>query len=184
MHFSTILVLNNLLVLFAKAQSNATYTFSISSSVGAPTTVSLSPAQSSEASCLASCAATDTTCRANCITLSLEGYAEQNHTIECISACPHGNGTAVDNLAYENCQKACLSSATVVSASIPSATATSGSAPKKSVEATSATVTQAAKGSSTKSSAPSSATSEAAADTLYIKKAWTGVVILAAVFSL
>ena len=57
--------------------------------------------------------ASDAICRAKCIVASEGDYAQQNKTIDCISDCPKGNGTAADNLAFENFQKGCLMSATI-----------------------------------------------------------------------
>jgi hypothetical protein len=73
----------------------------------------LTPAQSSQAACLDACPADEPSCRAKCIVINPGDYAQQNSTIDCISSCEKGNGTATDNLNYENCQKACVAEATV-----------------------------------------------------------------------
>jgi len=67
----------------------------------------------------------DPSCRASCIVVP-DGDSAQNRTIECIGACPKGNGTSDDNAAFELCQKGCIASATLTSATA-AATATGGS---------------------------------------------------------
>lgn len=112
MRFSTI-IFSAALAGVSIAQSNST---SASGAVVPTTTYALTPAQSSQATCLAACPADDALCRSKCIVINEGDYAQQNRTIDCVSACPKGNGTEADNLTFENCQKGCLASATVTPA--------------------------------------------------------------------
>jgi hypothetical protein len=105
MRFSTIFITATLAALSA-AQSNETA--SSTAPVVATTTFSLTPAQSSQASCLEACQADDPSCRAACIVVDEGDFTQQNRTIDCITECPKGNGTETDNLNFENCQKACI----------------------------------------------------------------------------
>ncbi|KAI1436580.1 hypothetical protein GGR50DRAFT_692986 [Xylaria sp. CBS 124048] len=106
----TSFVVAGLFAIVANAQSSAQET----GSAVASTTVSVDPAQSSEASkveqCLAACDPSDTKCRANCIAVPSPDTQNVNATTACVAACPQGNGTAADNQSYENCVNGCISS--------------------------------------------------------------------------
>ncbi|EPE32789.1 hypothetical protein GLAREA_07923 [Glarea lozoyensis ATCC 20868] len=106
MRISTIIVSGVMAALSVRAQST---TESVASG-----TQSVSPVQATQAACLAACPATDTKCRDACI---VDPVGVPNPAIACITnTCTQGNGTAAENLAFENCQKACRSSAATVTA--------------------------------------------------------------------
>jgi len=146
--------------------------------------VSLSPAQSSQASCLASCASTDPSCRAKCVVVPEGDYSQQNRTIECIADCPKGNGTATDNLNFENCQKDCLVSATMTSATA-APTATGGSTGSGPVTGDAKPSGTNGAGVSATGSSPSATSSKSAAGNVQLGVSVVGVVgLFAALFAL
>jgi len=185
MQFSTLLI-TSVFAAFAAAQNASTTTAPVSSSVA------LTPAQSSQASCLDACNPQDPSCRAGCIVVP-DGDSAQNHTIECIGACPKGNGTSEDNANFENCQKSCIASATLTSSG-PAATATGstgGSATGGSATGGSATGGAKTTGTSgntatgTNGAVASATSSKAAADNVRVGVSVAGVVgVFAAVFAL
>ena len=59
-------------------------------------------------------------------------YGQQNATITCVSSCAEGNGTAEDNLNYEDCLKGCLASATITPATTAAPAAASTGDPESS----------------------------------------------------
>ncbi|TVY91696.1 hypothetical protein LAWI1_G002969 [Lachnellula willkommii] len=113
MRFSTLVVSSVLAVLSVRAQN--TTVAPVSSSVA------LTPAQSSQASCLSACDAKDPSCRQSCIIVPEGDYSAQNNTIACIDSCTQGDGTSAANAAYEACQKGCVASAATTPASTSAA---------------------------------------------------------------
>ncbi|KAH8646013.1 hypothetical protein BGZ60DRAFT_438349 [Tricladium varicosporioides] len=109
MQFSTILV-SSIFAAVAIAQ-NAT---SVTSSLVVSGTQAITPAQSTQASCLAACNPRDTACLNACI---VAPSGTVNPIISCISSCSQGDGSSSANAAYLSCQKNCLSAATVTSTS-------------------------------------------------------------------
>jgi len=172
MRLSTIIASSVLAVLSVKAQN--TTVAPVSSSV------SLTPAQSSQASCLSTCDPKDTSCRSGCIIVPEGDYAAQNRTVDCISACVQGNGTEAENEAYEACQKGCVASATISpSSTAPKETGTGtakGTATGSGGKTTgTGTATEASGGSTSTGSSPSATSSKAAADTLRMGVSLTGI---------
>ena len=121
-------------------------------------TQGLTPAQSSQAACLSACMylpiiskhmlrvagpATDPSCRAACVPDSAPSgdYAQQNATINCIASCDHGDGTAAENLVYQDCLKDCVASATITPASTAAPTTEAGSTATATGDAGSAATT-------------------------------------------
>ncbi|KAH8821776.1 hypothetical protein F5884DRAFT_102338 [Xylogone sp. PMI_703] len=202
MHFNALFAFTSLVVLSANAQSTTTPTSEV---LGASSTVTLTPAQSSQAACLAACPATNPICRASCVPVANGDTAQQNRTFECIAACSPGKGTASDNLAYTNCQKACLTGAAVTSPPAASPTATAGSSSGSSSQLSdsgdsssavshskgsgsnhgSGTATSSASGSSASSASSSSATPNAASGKMQLGSSCAGILgIFAAVLAL
>lgn len=122
MRFSTILASGVLAALSVSAQNETAAVVS--------GTAPVTPAQSSQAACLAACPATDPSCRDACI---IDPTGVPNPAIACIDACVQGNGTAVDNQNYENCQRNCRLSSAVLVTSTPAPT---GAATKTGADAT------------------------------------------------
>jgi len=121
----------------------------------------VTPAQASEAACLKTCAANDATCQSNCVLVGVG----VNPIADCLAACPHGNGTAAENNAYEQCIEGCISTATPQATAMPSSTlVTSASAATTAPGATSGGVSATAAGTVTGSSASPTATKNAAAN--------------------
>jgi len=108
MRFSTIIVSGVLAALSVSAQNTTAAVVS--------GTQGVTPAQSSQASCLAACPATDPKCRDACI---VDPTGIPNPAIACINACVQGNGTAAENAAYETCQRNCRLSSAVLVTSTP-----------------------------------------------------------------
>ncbi|RDL41097.1 uncharacterized protein BP5553_01076 [Venustampulla echinocandica] len=181
MRFATVVLSVALAAVSVHAQ-NATTVPAVSSSVA------LSPAQSSQATCLSSCAATDPACRAKCIVIPEGDYAQQNRTIDCISECPKGNGTATDDKNFLNCQKGCLASATITPSSTPAATGTgkSGAGNTSGGAKPTGTATDGSEVSASGSgSSPAATSSKSAADNVHLGISVAGVVgLFAAVFAL
>jgi len=105
MRFSTIAISGVMAALSVSAQSTT--------ESGGPSGT-LTPVQATQAACLAACPPTSPTCRDACI---VDPVGVPNPAIACITnTCTQGNGTAAENLAFENCQKACRASAISVTA--------------------------------------------------------------------
>ncbi|KAI9851761.1 MAG: hypothetical protein M1838_002838 [Thelocarpon superellum] len=78
----------------------------------ATATFSGTPAQISQAGCLASCNPTDNTCRSACLVgpAANPNDVPANQTTDCAKQCVQGDGSSADNVAYGNCLSACISS--------------------------------------------------------------------------
>ncbi|KAJ3502485.1 hypothetical protein NM208_g16718 [Fusarium decemcellulare] len=72
-------------------------------------TVSLSPAQQSQADCIEACDAGDVKCQSYCITVPSPDEKNINATTECVAACPKGKGSAADTEKYSVCLQGCIS---------------------------------------------------------------------------
>ncbi|PVH69340.1 hypothetical protein DL98DRAFT_505866 [Cadophora sp. DSE1049] len=179
MHFTIILFSSALAFLSINGQStNVTSSPSILMS---STTVTLTPAQSSQAACLNLCSDNDAKCRAKCVVSDLD-YVQQNKTIDCISACPKGNGTAADNLAFESCQKGCLASASI---SVYKTTTNIYSSTSGGIRTTASGTMSNVAASTTTGTTSASTSSKAAADALRIAASMGGVMgVFAAVIVL
>jgi len=137
MRFSTIVVSGVMAALSVSAQN-------ITESVVSGTE-SLSPVQATQSACLAACPANNPKCRDACI---IDPVGVPNPAISCINDCTQGNGTAAENLAYENCQKACRSSAATVTATTDARPGyTGGAAAPAATTGTGASVTSVGSGS-------------------------------------
>jgi len=71
-------------------------------------TVSIDPAQASQAACLKKCDAGDVDCQAHCISVPSPNQSQANATNECVAKCPQGNGSAAQTNAYKNCIDQCV----------------------------------------------------------------------------
>lgn len=70
----------------------------------------------------------DVDCKAKCISVPSPDTQSVNSTTECVAACPQGNGTASDNLAYADCVNDCIGQYYFTSSGTPNlASSTSGS---------------------------------------------------------
>lgn len=75
----------------------------------APTpTMSLTPEQSRVAACLEACADGDVSCEAKCVNVPNPNEDMVSANQACVEACPRGNGTEADILAYETCLVGCV----------------------------------------------------------------------------
>jgi len=105
MHFSAVILAG----LFAVASANSSSAQSSSTvAVSSTSTYTLTPAQSSQATCLEDCKADDVDCRAACISAATPDATAANNTNNCVAACPKGNGTAAENAAYATCLEGCI----------------------------------------------------------------------------
>ncbi|KAH6662341.1 hypothetical protein B0J14DRAFT_645333 [Halenospora varia] len=183
MQFSTILV-SSIFAAVAIAQ-NAT---SVTSSLVVSGTQAITPAQSTQASCLAACNPRDTTCLNACI---VAPSGTVNPIITCINSCPQGDGSSTANAAYLLCQKNCLSAATVTSTSAAATGTGAGSVTGSAGVTTSAgTATGTAAGgvstgSGTATSSAAAKSSSAAAENVRVGASVAGAFgLFAAVFAL
>ncbi|RKU42661.1 hypothetical protein DL546_003297 [Coniochaeta pulveracea] len=72
------------------------------------TTYSMDPTQSAIIACLHNCPEGDVNCTAKCIAVPNPDTTAVNATNNCVADCPKGNGTATDNLNYQNCVNGCI----------------------------------------------------------------------------
>ncbi|KAH8905027.1 hypothetical protein BR93DRAFT_761199 [Coniochaeta sp. PMI_546] len=106
MRFTTVL-LSGLLAI-ASAQTTTTTPTTLAT---VTSTTSQSPAETSQSEitkCINACPAGDVGCTAKCIAVPNPDPAAVNATNQCVADCPKGNGTAADNLNYQNCVDACI----------------------------------------------------------------------------
>jgi len=105
----------------------ATFSAAQSTTVPAPVT-STDPSTAAQSSaseivrCLDACDDSDVTCRAKCIAVPNPTEEQVNDTNECVAACPQGNGTESDILAYGNCVDGCIGQHYFTSTGTPQAT--------------------------------------------------------------
>jgi len=71
-------------------------------------TVSLDPAQQSQADCLADCEAGDVKCQSYCITVPSPDEKNIEDTTKCVAACPKGKGSEADTEKYTACLNECI----------------------------------------------------------------------------
>ncbi|KAI4869319.1 hypothetical protein F4820DRAFT_407084 [Hypoxylon rubiginosum] len=143
-------------------------------------------AQAAMLACLNACDAADVNCQAKCIAVPSPDAQDANSTTTCAAACPQGNGTAADNLAFADCVNDCIgqyyftTSGTPNTASTTSGSSGSTGAVTPSVTAVESTVTSdgstfvtsfsstiAPSGSGSADSAASTSSSSAGADMLF-----------------
>ncbi|XXG99072.1 hypothetical protein Hte_005406 [Hypoxylon texense] len=174
------------------ASSSATDATSTTTDV-ASSTSNIDPAQDSAQAamlaCLNACDATDVNCQAKCIAVPSPDTQNVNSTTTCVAACPQGNGTAADNLAFADCVNDCIGQYYFTTSGTPNlASSTSGGsgssgstgAVTPSVTAVESTVTSdgstfvtsfsstiAPSGSGSADSAQSTSSSSAGADMLF-----------------
>lgn len=128
----------------------------------------------------------DVACTAKCVVVPNPDASQVNATNECVAACPQGNGTATDNLNYENCVSGCVGRFYFTSTGTPSPTdaagsnagSGSGSGGSSSVTGASASHTGSATGSAAGSA--SSTSSKAAADIVHVAGPAVGLLGLVA----
>ncbi|KAI9828685.1 MAG: hypothetical protein M1832_001788 [Thelocarpon impressellum] len=111
MQFSNILTLSGLLAV-ACAQSS---------------TFSGTPAQISQAACLAGCNPVDNNCRSGCLigpSINPDNLPA-NQTTECVAKCDQGKGSVQENAAYNQCLSGCIVSFYSFSQPTPTGTITS-----------------------------------------------------------
>lgn len=101
MRFTSMIVAGAFAVL-AAAQSADTTT------AAPPTSVALTPVQSSQAACLKACKDGDVDCQSHCITVPAPNDAQANATTECVAKCPQGKGTEADTNKYATCVQGCI----------------------------------------------------------------------------
>ncbi|OIW34392.1 hypothetical protein CONLIGDRAFT_2601 [Coniochaeta ligniaria NRRL 30616] len=107
MRFTTVLLSG--LVAVATAQTTTTTTPTTLSTATSTTSESVAETSQSEiVKCIDACPAGDVGCTAKCIAVPNPDPAAVNATNTCVAACPQGNGTATDNLNYQNCVDACI----------------------------------------------------------------------------
>jgi len=121
----TTLVFSGIIAL-ASAQSSSPPTTTPTTTSTPSTTWGLTPAQSSQASCLGACKKGDVDCQAKCVGAPNPDAADVNATNKCVAECPKGKGTATDNVNYANCVDGCIRNHFLTTTSVP-ATATGGS---------------------------------------------------------
>ena len=132
----------------------------------------------------------DVACTAKCVVVPSPDASQANATNECVAACPQGNGTATDNLNYENCVSGCVGRFYFTSTGTPSPTDAAGSNSGGSGSGGSSSVTGAPSsqtGSATGSAAgsASSTSSKAAADIVHVAGPAAGLLgLVAAILAL
>jgi len=106
MRFFTVILMAAIAVISVSGQYNDTsVTITI---VGGPSPTNA--AQSEESACLAACAADASACLQSCIVAvatSVAGTASVNKVALCQGNCTQGNGSAADNLGYQECLTGC-----------------------------------------------------------------------------
>ncbi|KAB5579887.1 hypothetical protein GE09DRAFT_418123 [Coniochaeta sp. 2T2.1] len=110
MRFTTIL-LTGLAAALASAQTTESTTVTTPTTLSTSTTADEAPAETSQSEitkCIDACTPGDVGCTAKCIAVPNPDPAAVNATNDCVAACPKGNGTAADNLAYQECVDACI----------------------------------------------------------------------------
>jgi len=187
MHFSAVVLAG--LFAVASAHSSSAQSSSTVAPVSSTTTYTLTPAQSSQATCLEDCKAGDVTCRAACISASTPDATAANNTNNCVAACPKGNGTAADNAAYATCLEDCIKEYSTATGAAASGTGDSGNNNAASTGTGTATGSAASgsgasSGSSHGSSSPSasSTSSSSAADMVRVGGSAVGLLAFLAFF--
>lgn len=71
-------------------------------------TLSLTPAQKSQADCLDACEAGDVKCQSYCITVPSPNEENINRTTTCVSECDQGNGSEAATEKYSVCLQNCI----------------------------------------------------------------------------
>ncbi|CEI64150.1 hypothetical protein FVEN_g8996 [Fusarium venenatum] len=71
-------------------------------------TVSLDPAQQSQADCLSDCEPGDVKCQSYCITVPSPDEKNIEETTKCVAACPKGKGSEADTEKYTVCMNECI----------------------------------------------------------------------------
>ncbi len=135
----------------------------------------------------------DVACTAKCVVVPSPDASQANATNECVAACPQGNGTATDNLNYENCVSGCVGRFYFTSTGTPSPTdaagsnsggsGSGGSGGSSSVTGAPSSQTGSATGSAAGSA--SSTSSKAAADIVHVAGPAAGLLgLVAAILAL
>jgi hypothetical protein len=143
----------------------------------ASTTVSIDPSQTSVQAeilkCLDACNPGDVACTSKCIAVPNPNASQVNQTNQCITDCPKGNGTAADNLNYENCREGCIGKY-YFSASGGTPQATTTGAGGSSANPTGST-TGSVSGSGTAAGGSTTSTSKGGADVVHVAGSAAGL---------
>lgn len=79
--------------------------------------------QASILSCLEDCDEGDVDCQAHCVPVPNPSEEMISSNDACIAACPSGNGTEADIIAYSSCQAGCIATYYYTATSVPTDTA-------------------------------------------------------------
>lgn len=109
MRFTSVFFAGLVAVASAQDATSEEGTPSVTPVADAPTpTMSLTPEQSRVAACLEACADGDVSCEAKCVNVPNPNEDMVSANQACVEACPRGNGTEADILAYETCLVGCV----------------------------------------------------------------------------